>query len=147
MNVIYYFSGTGNNLAISKEIAKELGDTLVRPISELYYNPTIDSTYQIIGFAVPIYYGHVPIYVLHTLEKVQLNKNQRVFIITAHAGATGFTLSELRQLFLNIHNKEIQEFRVRVPGNNILEYNAFPKFIQNLLFKKSSKLIINTLWI
>lgn len=62
-SIIYYFSGTGNNFAIAKEITNSLGDSILLPISELLNNKIIPDEYEWIGFVVPSYFSHVPPYV------------------------------------------------------------------------------------
>ncbi len=51
-SIIYYFSGTGNNFAIVKEITNSLGDSTLLPISELLNNKIIPDEYEWIGFVV-----------------------------------------------------------------------------------------------
>lgn len=45
-SIIYYFSGTGNNFAIAKEITNSLGDSILLPISELLNNKVIPDEYE-----------------------------------------------------------------------------------------------------
>ncbi len=54
--MIYYFSATGNSLAIAKQIAEKTGDTCTS-ISRV---AEIALTDPVIGIVFPVFYGDVP---------------------------------------------------------------------------------------
>jgi len=138
-NIIYYFSGTGNSLAISKYIADELGETNVVSILSLQTTKTIEESYQRIGFVIPVYYTHAPTVVINILKNIKLCENQKVFIIATYAGSRGYALADLRSELNKYHKIVPQEFCIRMPGSYIVEYGAFPNFIQRMLLKSAKK--------
>ena len=56
---IYYFSGTGNSLAIAQNIAEELGDTRLIPIPKAVQNG-LDTTAPQLGLVFPVYVWGLP---------------------------------------------------------------------------------------
>lgn len=136
--IILYFSGTGNCLALSKEIAKQLGETDLSPI--LKANQISISRYNRIGIVFPVYYLHSPGVVMDFLKKTEFKKQQKIFLIAAFGGSWGYALSEAQ----NVLSKKvsfIQAFRVRMPGNYLLEYGAFPVPLQKAILKNAKKKI------
>ncbi|MBU3133372.1 EFR1 family ferrodoxin [Clostridium gasigenes] len=140
-NIIYYFSGTGNNLAVANHIGDLLGDTEVVSILALINNNNINEIYERIGFVFPVYYSHMPKVVERILNNLTFNSNQYIFGVIAHAGARGMAMQELRGIVKNNGASLSGEFRVRMPGNYIVEYGAFPKVLCNILFKREEKTI------
>lgn len=102
-NIIYYFSGTGNNLAIAKRLAKELGETTVMPMSELLQNKVIPEEYEWVGFTAPSYFSHVPPYVEECMKDVSYTEKQKVFLITGCGGNRGLAIQDMRQ---HVHNSK-----------------------------------------
>lgn len=140
-SIIYYFSGTGNNLAIANRLAKELGETTVLPMSALLQNKVIPEDYERVGFIAPSYFSHVPPYVEKCMKDVIYTEKQKVFLIAGCAGNRGLTIQDMRK---HVHhsNKEVDlEYMVILPGNYILSYGAFPMWYQRFSTKQSYRKI------
>lgn len=132
--IIFYFSGTGNCMAISKGIADRLGDTKISSIMNIQEMEL--ESYDRIGFITPVYALYAPQIVTNIVKGIAVSKKQ-IFIIGAYAGSRGYAVSELKA---NIASQNpIQEFCIRMPGNYILEYGAQPMFYQNFLFRRAEK--------
>jgi flavodoxin len=56
-NIIFCFSGTGNSLAVARDIAERLGDTKIILIADAMKEEHIDLPYERVGFVCPAYYG------------------------------------------------------------------------------------------
>jgi ferredoxin len=138
-NIIFYFSGTGNSLEISNLIADKLGETEVECITNMPSPKEYLASYERIGFVIPVYYAHAPAIVLNILKDKKFSKNQRVFFVATFAGSYGYALTDLREA-INKNNAVVaQEFCIRMPGNYIVEYGAFPKFLQNIILRSATK--------
>lgn len=140
-NIIYYFSGTGNSLAIALSIAKKIPDTTVEPIINLNNNGHILESYEKIGFVYPCYYVHPPKLVTDIIKNVLIYKKQKIFLVVTFAGKYGYSLSDMISYLDCKTNYSIQGFSVRMPGSHILGYPAFPKSLQQILFNKSKRKI------
>ena len=140
-SVIYYFSGTGNNLAIAKQLARELGETTVLPMSELVQNKKIPEEYEWVGFTAPSYFSHVPPYVEECMKDVSYQEKQKVILIAGCGGNRGLAIQDMRK---HVHNskKEVNlEYMVTLSGSYILSYGSFPMWYQKFFIKQSYKKI------
>lgn len=139
--IIYYFTGTGNNLAIAKGLQRELGNTTILPIAVLQDHKEIPYEYDMIGICAPSYYWHVPPFVIKCLAGIEFAENQTVFSIIGCGGNRGHAVEDIREA-LEAAGKPVKyEFAMTYPGNYILKYNAFPMFYQNPVLKHSEKKI------
>jgi len=132
--IFFYFSGTGNTYAVSKEIADNLGGLELVKLTEAH-NCDV-SRYDVIGFGFPVYYLHAPDIVLRTVEQLKLLPSQRVFNVITYGASYGYALSDVREIQKK-SGAAVQEFRVKMPGNYILEYGAFPRRMQHSRIVKS----------
>lgn len=140
-SIIYYFSGTGNNLAIANLVAKELGETTVLPISDLLQSKVISEEYEWVGFTAPSYFSHVPPFVEECMRDVSYSEKQKVFLIAGCGGNRGLAIQDMRK---HVHNskKEVNlEYMVTLSGSYILSYGAFPMWYQKFFTKQSYRKI------
>ncbi len=94
--MILYFSGTGNSLAVAKQLAEETGDTAV---------PIVDITEQclriqdkVIGFVFPVYFGNLPEPVRVFAEYVQCNPSAYFYGIATCGSSAGRALYSLQRI-------------------------------------------------
>lgn len=140
-NIIFYFSGTGNSLAVASAVAEKLTDTEVVSIISLRENKIIPQHYEKIGFVYPTCFSHAPKIVMDLVKGLQLHSNQKIFLIATCGGGQGFALSDMKQQLQSSTENAIQEFSVSLPGNHIIGFSAWPKFYQNILFNRAKKTI------
>ena len=133
-NVIFYFSGTGNSYSIAKGIQKEIGDTILAPLLKAKDYKVAE--YNMVGFVFPVYYTHAPEIALKAIKGISLRNGQQVFAIAAYAGSLGYALQDIREA-LSDKDVTLQEYKIRTPGNYILEYGAFPRSYQERILKKA----------
>lgn len=137
--IIFYFSGTGNSYAVANKVADGLGETEL--ISIINIEDITIEKYSMIGFVFPVYYIHAPEIVIRKLNNFKFNSSQQIFIIITHGASWGYALSDVKSRLAIVDNKTIQEFRVNMPGNYILEYGAIPQFYQKIILRKADKKI------
>lgn len=138
MNIIFYFSGTGNSLSVSKYISEGIENAKIDSIINIKeYNI---EEYSKVGFIFPVHYTHAPNFIVSLLKDISLRELQHVFIIATFSGSRGYATRDVYKALLH-NNKQafIQEFIVHMPGNYILEYGAFPIWYQNIILKKAEK--------
>lgn len=83
-NLILYFSGTGNSLKISKDIAGIIGDCKITSILEYNESENLDS-YERIGFVCPVYGLSIPNLVYKFISNINLPKDKYYFCIITYA--------------------------------------------------------------
>lgn len=140
-NVIFYFTGTGNSLAVARDIAGKLGDTKLVPIRDAMAQEDMDTDYERIGFVFPVYYVCVPAIVRRFIGKLNLNGPRYVFSVVTCGGSYGTTLSQMQKLVAGGGGSLNAGFYVRMPGNYIVKYGAYPSVLRNLIIRREKKRI------
>lgn len=96
-NIIFFFSGTGNCLAVARTVAKKLTETKVVSILALRKNKTIPQKYDRVGFVFPTRYSHAPKDIIELVKDLQLYANQKIFLIATAGGACVYALSDMKK--------------------------------------------------
>ena len=135
--IIYYFSGTGN----SYYIAKKLSQILDMKLCNINKMETTIQEYMEIGIVVPVYAAHAPATVLEHINKTVFLREQRIFTVISFAGSRGFASNEMFQTIMEKENCSVRSYKIRMPGNSVLEYGSFPKFIQKRLLHSAERKI------
>lgn len=140
-NVIFYFTGTGNSLTVARDIAEKLGDTKLVPIGDAAAGESMETDYERIGFVFPVYFVCVPAIVRRFVSRLKLRADQYVFGVATFGGTCGTTLSQLGRSVAASGGSLDAGFYVRMPGNYIVKYGAYPSAIQNLIIRGEKKRI------
>ncbi len=142
---IYYFTGTGNSLAVAREIVKKTKGTLIS-IPSVIDKPGINIEADSFGIVFPCYlaqlYG-VPLIVERFIKKLKNIQSKYIFAVCTY-GAFGPvnalpTLSKLAILINSMGGKLLGEYSIKLPMNN-LDYDHVPVPINRnheIMFKKS----------
>ncbi|MBL4933223.1 EFR1 family ferrodoxin [Clostridium paridis] len=140
---IYYFSGTGNSLKVSKAVKEGLGDANLIQITKDNLSITKDISSDKIGFVFPIYFTGVPLMVKKFVENLEVNKSAYIFAIATFGGTTTIALNQIEDI-LNKKGASLSAgFTVRMPGNYQVMYDAYSKEVQEERFKVADEQIIN----
>jgi ferredoxin len=89
---IFYFTSTGNNLYVAKEIGGELY-SIPKMLKEKKFEFEADK----IGFVFPVYYMGVPRIVKEFLKKVEL-KSDYIFAIMTYGNMAGASVTHFKKL-------------------------------------------------
>ncbi|MDO5572579.1 MAG: EFR1 family ferrodoxin [bacterium] len=127
---VFYFTGTGNNLYIAKKLQTGLENTHLYPFYCLDENPELVNQYERIIYCAPVYYSHVPPYVIDTLNKIIYTSEKEIITIVACGGNRGHAIEDIRETISMSGQKVVGEYMIVLPGNYILSYGAFPKLYQ-----------------
>ena len=84
---IFYFTGTGNSLAVARNIADELGNTELISISKVI-NENVSPDAPKIGLVFPVYMWGIPNMVVDFVNKLHITEDQYIFAVATCAGAT-----------------------------------------------------------
>jgi ferredoxin len=126
MNKIFYFTGSGNSLAIAKRIKEKLSECeLIRVNSDLDFSIQIET--EILGFIFPVYAWGMPVMFKEFVEQVQITKADYIFVITNYAGSCGNALGTFQKA-LEKKKVKIDAFgEVIMPSNYVMMGNASSK--------------------
>jgi len=100
--IIYSFTGTGNTLAVARQLAEALGDTAVVPITKVMGDGTLlpdAEQADVIGIAFPVYYMDMPQIVVEFVRGLRVSGNPYLFGIATCGGSPGGALFHLESLF------------------------------------------------
>ncbi len=112
---IYYFSGTGNSLYISKELCKRLSNADVIPIASLNDKEIIDPKTSVMGIVFPVYYNDIPNIIKHFINKLENIEGMYIFAICNYGGAAGSSLKNLKYLLKNKGGALSAGFGIHMP--------------------------------
>jgi len=133
ITTIFYFSGTGNSLKVSRDLAAELGDANVISIPKVI-GKEIDLSSQRIGIVYPVYMFGMPLIVSKFIKQLKAAKGKYIFAVATCGGKAGNTLGqnavELKSQGLVL----AAGFIVKMPGNYTPLYGAIPVDKQNKMF-------------
>ncbi len=117
---IYFFSGTGNSLSVSKGIAQELSTSAniveIIPIVGLSGQKTIKAAADIIGIIFPVYYHDMPQIVEEFCRRVNLD-NSYLFSIATYNKDAGNSLFNLNAILEGKGIRLASGFEIQMPGN------------------------------
>ncbi len=140
---IYYFSGTGNSLAVARDIAEKIKGTLI-PISAVINRQNIKTNANSIGIVFPAYnaqlYG-MPLIIERFIKRLEDIGSKYIFAVCTCGGLENVnglpTLKNLSKLIKSMGGKLSAEFSIKLPMNT-LDYSHIPIPIdqnQEIMFK------------
>jgi flavodoxin/NAD-dependent dihydropyrimidine dehydrogenase PreA subunit len=128
MNIeIYYFSGTGNSLAVAREISEKTNGKLI-PIPTVMDQDHITTDADVIGIIFPVYYTgiiNIPLIVQRFVMKLENINKPYIFAVCTYGGGMGTTLKLLDTIIQSRGGRLSSGFGVHMPQN------AFRKPFEN----------------
>lgn len=120
---IYYFSGTGNSLAVAKDLTSQLEDCTLIPIARAIKEKQLKPNSNKIGVVFPVYGWGLPALVAEFINKLDISDIKYCFGIATLAGSiNGGAIKQLQRILnkkggtLNFGNY------IKMPNN----YLVFP---------------------
>jgi ferredoxin len=135
---IYYFIGTGNSLAVAKDIAKEIDGELIS-IPYLINKSTIKTNSKVIVIIFPVYMWGIPLIIERFIRNFENLNHKNIYAIATHGGMPGVAINILEKVIENYKGKLDAGFTVNMPGNYVPKYGAFAEKKQKKIFDKWSK--------
>lgn len=133
---IYYFSGTGNSLAVAKDLAAELGDSRIVPIPKALKNDQVEPA-EAVGIVYPVYMFGLPLILVEFLNRLKVNKGAYVFSVATMGGLPGRAHALSRRILKKRCIELAAGFSVAMPGNYTPLYGAIPPERQQERFEKA----------
>jgi len=97
---IFYFSASGNSLALAKDIAKKTNAKMIA-IPSVMNQPSIQPQTDSIGIVFPVYYASngygIPLIIERFINKLQRIESKYFFAVCTHSGMAGETIAKLRK--------------------------------------------------
>lgn len=137
---IYSFTGSGNSLAIARQLAAELGDTTLVPIPKaLGSGEPVRAPAGAVGFVFPVYVLGLPKIVARFAAQVDLTRAEYIFCVCtlAECGMTG-AFGDLERLLRKQHKNLDAAFGIFMPQSHVRGAEVNPA-AQHELFLHASK--------
>lgn len=118
---IFYFSGTGNSLAVARELNDNLSDKgSIIPLSIFKDKESVLVDTDVLGFVFPVYFMNIPDVVKSFIKKLNFKTNPYIFAIETCNGIPGVSLIELNKC-LDKKGKTLSSgFVINMPGNAVV---------------------------
>ncbi len=135
---LYYFSGTGNSLAVARDIAQRTGAKLIS-IPAVMDEERIGIGADALGIVSPAYYMRMPGIVEAFIAKLTGLQSRYVFAIVTVGGVAGSILKRFSEAISLRGGSLAGGFIVRMPANYIHDADALPLFLQKRMFHNWEK--------
>jgi len=113
---IYYFSGTGNCLAIARKLNETLAEKSdIISIAQVKGKRTIRS--DRVGFVFPVYYHKVPDIVKQFILNMEFATAPYIYAVATHNGAFGQSLFDVKDLLAKKGRSLSLGYTIAMPGN------------------------------
>jgi len=128
---IFYFSTTGNSLALARELGNGLGDTELISIPKAMNGP-VDANASRLGFIFPVYAWGLPRIMAEFLKGLKLEGKPYVFAVATCGGTPGKTLLQLRVLLRKAGADLHAGFACREGANTLTDDPGIVRFAKRL---------------
>jgi ferredoxin len=115
---IYYFSGTGNSLYVTKELQKRIPESNLIPIVSLLKRHVIETNGDTVGFVFPIHGMTIPIPVKKFIKKLDLKSTKYIFSIATRAGTQHIAFMEIENILQKSDKSLNSYFTLNMASND-----------------------------
>ncbi len=124
-STIYYFSATGNSLAVAKKLQQQLEECELVPIASLLGEKIVKPNNDTIGFVFPLYYLGIPQMVKNFIEKVIFDEVYYIFtVVTRGNPLAGGAIPMLDKILKRKNHRLDAGFYITMPENYIPMLNV-----------------------
>jgi ferredoxin len=116
--MIYYFSGSGNSLAVARDLADRLGSEL-QAMARHPEGVTVPPSAEVIGLVFPSHDFQAPAYVQSWLSRINGIENSYVFAVMTYGISAGAGLKKLDAVIRSRGGKLSAAFALMMPHNGI----------------------------
>lgn len=123
--VLYFFSGTGNTLALAKYVQEKTSAKLV-PGAALRGADAVEVQREAIGIVTPVYYGDLPNIVKDFLRKLTNLEETYIFLVVNYGGGTGTSVATAKKLVRENGGRVSAVYRIHMPQNSFAKSAETP---------------------
>jgi ferredoxin len=121
---VYYFSGTGNSLHVSRELKRRLPETTLVPMISVLNSGTATSSADTVGFVFPIHAFSIPFPVRRFLQQADLSSASYLFAIATRE-CSSRVYSDIDRLLEKQGKRLDAYFSVEMPENYIPVFEVY----------------------
>lgn len=137
---VFWFSGTGNSLAIARDLAAALGDAALIPMAKVIAGkiPVADKT----GFIFPVYAFGLPGIVAEFLRKTPTHPRAYYFTVANCAGTAGAPHRQARGILESKGGRLAAGWTLFMPSNYLILTNPPSTAGQQSCFEKAKARLV-----
>jgi ferredoxin/flavodoxin len=139
---VYYFTGTGNSLAVAKELSEKLRaeniDAVLVPVPSAIRKTAVKPEAEIVGIVFPVYYIDLPNMVKAFAAKLEGLEDKYIFAVATYGGGKGCSVDSLAERIGRRGGTLSAGYGIHMPQN------AFYKFWERKkkIFRKAGRQIV-----
>ena len=138
MTILYVFSGTGNSLAVARELADHL-DAEIRSIPALMRQASVGIEADVVGFVFPVHHKSIPLILRRFVEKARFKDDAYLFALCTYGDSPGLAVDHLREL-LTTQGKDLAAgFGVHLPYNYLTPSPVLRGFFRSFTLREIPK--------
>ncbi len=134
---IYYFTGTGNSLAVARDIAGKINGKLI-PIPSVIDKENIKTDADMIGIVFPMYHHGVPLIIKRFVNKMDNLDKKYIFGVCTYGGSPGICIKYLDKIIKSNGGKLAAGFAVNMPYNYIYPSFVLKDFLNSFALREIS---------
>ena len=115
---IYYFTGTGNSLAVARDIAGKTGGRLLS-IPSVMDGESVPIDADVLGVVFPVYHSSIPLILKGFVGKMGNLEEKYVFGVCTHGGSPGLAIEHVGELVKSRGGELAAGFAVHMPYNYV----------------------------
>ncbi|MCM8813319.1 MAG: EFR1 family ferrodoxin [Candidatus Omnitrophica bacterium] len=115
--ILYYFTGSGNSLAVARRLAQGIGAAQLIPVSCVVAAPAVVADADRIGIVFPVYMFGLPLIIARFLRQIRGAPDRYVFAVATYGGFAGSALRQAAEILRARGGKLSAAFQVRMPDN------------------------------
>jgi len=123
MDIIFWFSGTGNSLYAAKRLSERLGNFELFRITEQAPSGVVGGGGSKVGFVFPSYFGNLPRAVRAFVEKLEFNPDTYIFTVVTMGMFGQGSVGALNKALKSKGSSLNYGASVRMPANYVVNYN------------------------
>ncbi len=121
MNIIFYFSGTGNSLKVARDLANELGDCEIVSMNKKY--SIKENEYERIGFVFPVYSSGIGRNVAKFIKQLEIQNDPYIFAVATCQAWVGVSFSQINYFLKKRSHKLHYGQGLSMVGNFVSMYD------------------------
>lgn len=113
---IYYFTGTGNSLAVARDVAGRIGGDLI-PIPAVMDRESVTGDADALGLVFPVYHKGIPLILKRFVERMEGLDGRYLFGVCTYGDTPGLAMRDLDRLLLSRGGRLAAGFGIHLPFN------------------------------
>jgi ferredoxin/flavodoxin len=132
---IYYFTGTGNSLALARSLAENLDASLIN-IASLNNEISVTPHAESIGIVSPVYHGNLPLIVARFVDKLTNLKSKYIYAVCTYGDHPGLFMEYLRDRLAIRGGVLSAGFGLHMPYNYVTPPSTMKNFYQSFTLRE-----------